>query len=210
MLQNIVDAITAFLRQNNNPLGFLILSLSALVEYVFPPFPGDTVTLFGAFLVVRYAWSLVLVFSSVMAGSAVGAMLDYMVGSALGRRYRQGGLVKSEKRRRKIERVLAAFRRWGPAYVVINRFLPGVRAAIFVAAGMAGLKAGWVLFFALVSAALWNALILAAGYALGANWDAIVTLYEGYQRVVWIALVVVAAALLVRWLWRRGRGRPSG
>lgn len=204
MLQHIVDAITGFVQQNNNPLGLLILAGCALLEYVFPPFPGDTVTLFGAILVVRYEWSLSLVFCSVMSGSAVGAMADYVIGAAVGRRYRDGKLIRNDRLRLRVERVLAAFRRYGPAYVAINRFLPGVRAVIFVAAGAAGLKPGWVLIFALLSAALWNALVLALGYALGAEWTAIRAIVQGYGTAVYVVLVVIAAALTIAW-WRRRR-----
>lgn len=30
------------------PLGLLVLGLAAMLEYVVPPFPGDTITLLGA------------------------------------------------------------------------------------------------------------------------------------------------------------------
>lgn len=207
MFQHIVDAITGFVGQNNNPLGLSILAACALLEYVFPPFPGDTVTLFGAFLVVRYSWSLPLVFSSVMIGSAVGAMIDYAIGAVVGRRYRQGKVVQNERTRAQVERVLAAFRRYGPAYVTINRFLPGIRAVIFLAAGMAGLKPRWVLLFAMVSAALWNAMILALGYMLGAQWDRILAVVQAYGQLVYLALGIGAIVLLARWYWRRCAGQ---
>lgn len=199
MFESITSAITAVIRQNNNWVGLGILAGCALLEYVFPPFPGDTVTLFGSFLVVRHDWSLVLVFASVMGGSAVGAMIDYFIGYRLGSSYRQGKVFRRERVRQRVERVLAAFRRYGPAYVAINRFLPGVRAVIFVAAGMAQLKPGRVLLFALISAALWNAAILALGYAIGANWEQIRRVVELYANGIYLILVMVAAFLALRW-----------
>jgi len=203
MLEQLTDAITAFLQQNNNPWGLGLLGLSALVEYVFPPFPGDTVTLFGAFLVVRYGWSLAWVFSAVMLGSTAGFVVDYAIGRRLARAYEEGRLARSEKVREQIERVLASFRRHGPAYVVINRFLPGVRAVIFVAAGMARLDARRVMLYALVSAAAWNALIVAAGYAVGSSWERIERLFHHYALAVWILLGLVAVVLVARGLLRR-------
>jgi membrane protein DedA with SNARE-associated domain len=205
MLDQIIVAITGVIGRNNNPIGLVLLGACALLEYVFPPFPGDSVTLFGSVLVVHRQWSLPLVFMAVMVGSAAGAMLDYWFGSRVGRRYRAGGLFRRERSRARIERVLAAFRRYGPAYVAINRFLPGVRAVIFVAAGMAGLQARWVLFYALVSAALWNTLILALGYLLGANWDQIRGLAGLYGQVIYAAIALVVVVLIVRWWLRRSR-----
>lgn len=209
---SISQAITGFLQHNNNPLGLLLLGLSALLEYVFPPFPGDTVTLFGAFLVTRFGWSVTKVFLSVLVGSGLGAMVDFAFGHWVGERYRDGRLFKSPALRARIDQVLDAFRRHGEVYVVLNRFLPAVRAVFFVAAGMARLRAWRVLLFALISAALWNALIIGAGYAVGANWSRITALFRTYSIVAWGALGAVALALTLRfWLRRRAaRRKPAG
>jgi membrane protein DedA with SNARE-associated domain len=209
---SISQAITGFLQRNNNPVGLLLLGLSALLEYVFPPFPGDTVTLFGAFLVTRYDWSVAQVFLAVLLGSGIGAMLDFAFGRWVGDRYRDGRLLKSPANRARIDQVLDAFRRHGEVYVVLNRFLPAVRAVFFVAAGMAQLRAWRVLLFALISAALWNALIIGAGYAVGANWSRITDLFRTYSIVAWGAIGAVALALGLRfWLRRRAAGRkPPG
>jgi membrane protein DedA with SNARE-associated domain len=211
-LENIIEAITGFLQQNNNPLGLLILGASALIEYVFPPFPGDTVTLVGSFLVVQHDWNLPLVFGVVLAGSVVGALLDYQIGVWMGDRYRSGRFIKKPKQRAAMERAIESVRRHGPKYIMINRFLPAIRAAVFLAAGMAGLKRWVVLVCALVSAAAWNAMILALGYALGANWDRIREIFRQYGLVAWCLLGVVIAALVIRYLLKRRRsaGSPEG
>jgi membrane protein DedA with SNARE-associated domain len=208
MIDSITGAITGFLQRNNNPLGLLLLGLSAMIEYIFPPFPGDTVTLFGALLVTRYNWSIVQMFAVVLLGSAVGAMTDFYVGVWMGRRYHEGNFPRQPALRRQIERVLAAFRRHGAIYVAINRFLPAVRAVFFVAAGVAGLRPGPVLFYALVSAAAWNALIIAVGYSVGANWGRILSLFRTYSIIAWGALGTLATVLVVRWIVRRRRARP--
>lgn len=203
MWSSIEQAITGFLRVNNNPLGLALLGLAATLEYVFPPFPGDTVTLFGAFLVSQYQWSLVQVFFATLAGSAAGALIDYAVGARMRRPYEQGRFLKKPRTRRLVERVLASFRRHGAAYVALNRFLPAVRAVFFLAAGMAGLKLHLVLIFALISAAAWNALVLGVGYALGANWERIQRVFSLYSRVAWAAIGLVALVLTLRWWVRR-------
>lgn len=205
-----VETLVAVVGRNNNPVGLSILGASALLEYVFPPFPGDTVTLFGSVLVLMHGWSLPLVFVALMTGSSVGAMIDYVLGVRLGQRYRAGKVIKSARMRGRVERVMQAFRRYGPMYVAVNRFLPGIRAVIFVAAGMAGLRAGWVLFYAIVSAMLWNALILLIGYLLGANWQEIQHFVGLYGRIVYAAIALVVLGAALRWLLRRNRGAPPG
>ena len=205
-MDHIEKVVTGFLLANNNPVGLLLIGAAALLEYVFPPFPGDTVTLFAAFLVTRYGWNLPLVFVAVLTGSGVGAMIDYGVGVWMRRPYEEGRFLKSEGTRRRVEQVLAAFRRHGAAYVAINRFLPGVRAVFFLAAGMAGLRAWAVLFWALVSAAAWNGLVVGVGYAAGANWARLKELAAIYSTVAWGLLALALVAWLVVTLARR-RGK---
>lgn len=192
--------LIGLISQENSPIGLTILGLSALIEYVFPPFPGDTVTLFGAFLITARGWSFPAVFGTVLFGSAVGAMADFWLGRVLSRR-RVGGP--------RIEKLVERFRRHGEAYLVINRFLPGVRALFFVAAGMAGMRPSRVLLWATVSAALWNLLLIAAGSAVGANFDALLGIFTTYARLVWAALGVVALVWIGRAIVRRMRKPPT-
>lgn len=206
MFESIAQSITGFLQLNNNPLGLAILGLSALVEYIFPPFPGDSVTLFGAFLVVQHDWSLPWVFVVVLTGSGIGAMANFFFGVWIGKRYHAGGIFKKDQSRRRMDRVIQVLRRHGEKVVAINRFLPAVRAFIFVGAGIAGLRPGRVLAFAMVSAAVWNTIILAVGYALGANWARIKSIFQTYGIVAWGALGSLIAVFMLRWFLRRRRG----
>ena len=60
---------------------YCLLALAACLEYVFPPFPGDTVTLFAGFLVgVNEEWSFALVFLALNVGSVLGTLIDYAAG----------------------------------------------------------------------------------------------------------------------------------
>ncbi|MBT8493875.1 MAG: VTT domain-containing protein, partial [Deltaproteobacteria bacterium] len=108
--------------------------------------------------------------------------------------------------RRTIDRLVARFERHGSAYLIINRFVPGIRALFFVAAGMAGMKPARVCIYSAISAALWHLGILAAGMALGANLETLRLWVGRYTLAFSVALAAVAAVLLVRWwLGRRRR-----
>jgi len=209
MFGSIASAITGFLQHNNNPLGLFLLGLSSLLEYVFPPFPGDTVTLFGAFLVTRYGWNLPLVFAVTLLGSGLGAMIDFTLGVWMGRRYAAGRFLAAPAARRRVEQVTASFRRYGEAFIALNRFLPAVRAVFFLAAGMAGLRPGRVLIFSLISAALWNAVILGVGYGVGANWARIREIFSTYSAVAWCLCGAVLVGWGIRWALRRRRARSD-
>jgi len=101
---------------------------------------------------------------------------------------------------------VAGFARHGPVYVLLNRFLPGIRALFFVAAGLAGRRPAPVLLYATISAVAWNALLMAAGLAVGASWETLHGWFVTYTRIVWALLAgAVAVAAAVWWLRRRRR-----
>lgn len=204
-MEELGQALLDFLSSGQSAAGMAILFFSAAVEYVFPPFPGDTVTLFGAFLAATEGWSVPLVFAVVTAGSLVGASLDY----ALGRRMARSPLEELTGRRRaareKMQPLLDRFEKHGAIYVAINRFLPGIRALFFVAAGMAELPYGKIMLWGAVSAATWNGLIIGAGFAIGSNWERLLGLLRTYTAVAWVVVGLAVLGLIIRWFFRRNQ-----
>lgn len=202
-----MESITQILRDlvghHNSLAGLGVLAGSAAIEYLFPPFPGDFVTVLGAVLVTGYGWSFFAVLGAVMLGSLVGAFGAYEVGVVWARRRAAAGRPHGPALAAVIER----FHRHGSAFVIVNRFLPGIRAFIFVAAGLAGTRRRAVLFYAAVSALAWNLALMAVGAAVGSRLDRLRELVEQYTMIVWIVLAVVAAAMATRWYARRRRDR---
>jgi membrane-associated protein len=197
-VDSITDWLIAFVSEQDNPLALAALAGSALIEYVFPPFPGDTVTLGGAILITAYDWSFLPIYLAVLAGSMAGAMAAFWLGGVIERK-------RGAHDVRAIDRLVARFERHGAGYLVVNRFLPGFRAFFFVAAGMARMPWQAVLVWGTLSAALWNLAVIGAGAAIGANFDTLRLWLTRYTVAVWIALGAVALALLVRWWWNRRR-----
>ena len=75
-MEELTRQIIELLSSGPSTIGAVVLFITALIEYVFPPFPGDTVTLFGAFLAANGSWSVPLVFTAVTLGSASGSALN--------------------------------------------------------------------------------------------------------------------------------------
>jgi membrane-associated protein len=207
-----VDAVLAWLRTDGGPLVYAVLALASALEYVFPPFPGDTVVLFGVFLAVTAGLSPPLVYAALTAGSIGGAMLAWRVGRAIARDpERPPRFLRSRAARATLAEVQARFRRHGATYLALNRFLPALRALFFVGAGVAGLPASRVALWGGLSAAAWNALLFAAGWGLGAQWrrlEALARTYTTGAFGVAAVVLVVFAALVVRRL-RRGTAPPA-
>ncbi|MEO1273700.1 MAG: VTT domain-containing protein, partial [Myxococcota bacterium] len=126
-----MDALTTWIQHLDPRLGYLVLALAATIEYLFPPFPGDTVVVLGAVLIEVANWSMPAVLVAATLGSVLGAALNVEVGRWIGQSDRDTWLhrrLRSEAVAPKLDVVRANFERYGSAYVAINRFLPGIRS----------------------------------------------------------------------------------
>ena len=110
-----------------NVVVYCFLSVSAFVENIFPPFPGDTITAYGAFLVGTGRLDFHWVYISTTAGSFLGFMSLFWIGLYVGRRF----FIEQDYRFLKAKDIIRAeewYRRYGYLLIGINRFLPGIRS----------------------------------------------------------------------------------
>lgn len=185
--------------------GVWLLGAAALLEYVFPPFPGDTVTLLGGAYAARGDHPVALVLVALMAFSELGMAATWWLGRRLGDRLdhtREGplflGITHAQLRRGQ-----TVMRTRGAWVLVANRFMPSFRSIVFIAAGASGTPLSKVLLLGSVSALAWNALLLAVGASIGARVDRIEAFLSQYRLVALGVTAVVVLALLGRWWWRR-------
>mgnify|MGYP000625091237 CR=1 FL=1 len=203
-----LDAILQWVQSLAPGWGYTVLALAAMIEYIFPPFPGDTITLLGAVLIDAVGWSLPAVLTAVTLGSVAGAWIDYEAGAALARGGQDNWLgrkLASEAVKPKVDLLCERFARHGAIYIGLNRFVPGIRAFFFVVAGMAGLPRGPVIFWSAASALAWNGLIIALGYAIGFNLPALSQWVSRYTTAAYAVMALVGVIMAVRW-WK---GRQS-
>jgi membrane protein DedA with SNARE-associated domain len=205
-LERVVATLSEALAETG-PAAPAILFLGSLVEYVFPPFPGDTLVVLGAWYAVNGKISWPVAFVAVTAGAVVGAWIDYRIGVSIGAALERGAKRRGPITLEHVRKVEAGYARWGEWFLLANRFLPGVRAFLFVGAGAARLPVGKVLLWGGISAAAWNALLLLAGAFLVKNLDEFVHLLERYTTVAWVGMALVAAVLLVRFVLTRRKKR---
>lgn len=192
------------------PLGLLVLGIAAALEYVVPPFPGDTITLLGGVYAVRGTQPWPLVFLVVTAGSVLGAAINYQVGRWLARRFdAHPGKSYFGITHARLEEVQSRMRRSGPWLLLVNRFLPGIRGLIFVAAGAAEMPRLNALALGAVSAMAHTGLVLALGAAVGGNLERLAALVSRYQYAVVGLVVVGVVGVLVRMLARRRAPAPE-
>lgn len=193
-------------------LGYFVLAAAALIEYLAPPFPGDTVVLMGGAYAVRGNNSLFLVWVAVNLASAVGICANYAVGRyvALRVKHRPEGVLLFGVTHARVRELQEKMREKGAWLLVINRFLPSFRTVLFIAAGASVMPLRKVLLLGTISAGLWNALLLGVGYLVGDNAEALQRLLTEYKRGAFVVVGVISLVLLVRWwLGRRPKEAQS-
>jgi membrane protein DedA with SNARE-associated domain len=171
-MEQMVNDIIEFLLPRNDLFLYGFLFVSSVVENLFPPIPGDTITAFGAFMVGTGRLGYLPVYLATTAGSVFGFMLLVLVGRFLEREF----FMKKNYRFFSAESIVSAeqwFGRYGYFVVLVNRFLPGIRSVISLVSGITRLNLWFVLLLATVSASVWNLIWIQVGFLLGNNWQTV-------------------------------------
>lgn len=199
MLEQIITTLS------NLPNGTIYASLFviAFIEYVFPPIPGDTIMVFGAYLVGAGRLDLLTVYTLTTLGSMGGFFVLFFAGKHYGREF----FLKKNYRFFSREMILQSeqwFQRYGVRIIAANRFFAGARSAISLIAGISNMKVFITTLAALFSNLVWNALLISGGYFLGKNWQLVITILRRYNQFV---IIIILLFLLFYFLKKKRRSK---
>lgn len=188
-----------------NSLGSLGLVLLLLAENLFPPIPSEVILPLAGFLVSRGDLGIIQALLAATLGSLLGAYILYALGRWGGRplvlRYGRILRIKEED----LDDAAGWFERYGGAVVFFARMVPGARSIVSVPAGMLHMPLGRFTLLTTAGSALWNALLIGAGWLLGNNWTRAADVVGQVSNVVIAVVAIGAAALAVAWYVRRKR-----
>ena len=191
---------------------YVFLFFNAMFESVFPPYPSDAFILVFSFLAGRGYYDPYLLYALTVVGSITGIMLIYQIGM----KYGDGLLAfisRSFLRRlfpvRLVDRARKKFRERGDLILILNRFLPGMRAPISFAAGMSGVGRGKFLAYSAISVLVWNAFLITAGFYVGASWDEASLFLRNYMVIAALVLVIIFIILAILYYRKHSRYRKG-
>lgn len=188
-------------------LGEAGVGVLTLAETVFPPIPSEVVLPLAGYLAERGRLNVVWVLVAATAGAVAGAWLLYLLGARLGRDRAVRVLARlpllSE---RDVRRAEDWFDRRGEWAVLIGRLIPGVRSLISLPAGTEKMPLGRFLLLTALGSAVWNGLLIGAGYALGTQWRLVERFADWLNYAVYAALLGLLVWGVVRWWRRRSAG----
>lgn len=181
---------------------YIAIFFIAYIENVFPPSPSDVVVLFAGSLVGMGRLDFIVAAGAAILGSTTGFMTMYAIGHWFGDRIVETGKLRFIPMDQ-VHKVENWFRHYGYWIVVVNRFLAGTRAVVSFFAGLSELNFGVTTGLSLVSAAVWNFILVSAGNELGKNWRTIGEWITTYSQVVTAVVLLVIAIWLLRFFIRK-------
>jgi membrane protein DedA with SNARE-associated domain len=106
----------------------------------------------------------------------------------------------------RLEAMQNTMRRYGPAYIFVVRFMPGVRTALFFAAGSLKMPYRHLFIYDGLAALVELPLLVYGVRYVGGRWEEILAMIHRFQGVIVPAIVVL---LLAVWLYRRTQNKKA-
>ena len=196
-----MDMVFALVRE----YGVLVIFAAIMLEYACFPLPSEVLLPLAGVLCARcgISWSVIYLLS-ILAG-LIGSSFCYVVGRSGGAALLQAVMHRFPRSQAGIEKGQAFFARYDKRAVCLSRLVPICRTYISFIAGAGGQRWGGFMAYSALGIAIWNAMLLTAGYALGDDWPQIVLYYQRFQY----GLLAVLAAAAFIWLARRYKCRRA-
>lgn len=177
------------------------------LENLFPPIPSEVILPLAGFLIWRGELGPVQALLASTTGSLLGAYALYAIGRFGGRPLvlRFGRVLRVTER--DLDRAEGWFERYGSVVVFVARMMPGIRSVVSIPAGMLHMPLVRFTLLTAAGSALWNALLLTAGYALGDNWSRVSDVVGPLSNVFVAVALISAAVAVVWWLYFRKHKR---
>jgi membrane protein DedA with SNARE-associated domain len=174
--------------------GYLGIGFLMFLETIFPPIPSEVIMPVAGVAAGQGKLHYGLVVASGTTGAMLGNIVWYLAARALGldrlhpfidRWGRWLTITWPE-----VQRADAWFRRRGMAFVLLGRLVPTIRSLVSVPAGLLHMQFRRFLLASIIGTAGWTALLAAAGFKLGENYDRINDFIGPASNAVLIVLAV--------------------
>ncbi|MEK6873424.1 MAG: DedA family protein [Nanoarchaeota archaeon] len=211
MLSTIFNSAVDYLVNTIGSLGYIGIFILMSIESSFIPFPSEVVLIPAGVLISQGKMSFILVLFSSLAGSLVGAFVNYFLALYFGRTIVEKLVVKYGKvvliSKSSLEKADKYFEKHGDITTFVGRLIPIIRQLISLPAGFAKMNILKFTFYTTLGAGIWSAILIFMGYLFGNNMDIInKNLHLITILVLIICLFIVIFYLLIR---RRKRAKEK-
>lgn len=211
------ESVVTWLTETILRLGYPGIMLLMAIESSFVPFPSEVVLPPAGYLAAQGRMSATLAVLSGLAGSLIGALVNYYLAVRFGRpvlhRYSRYVLIKEAS----LDRAEAFFRRHGEISTFTARLLPVVRQLISVPAGFARMRMDRFVTYTAAGAGIWCVILTLIGWYVGRNADLITSVdavlwseeVRRYSSLALLILLPILGVVLVAYVFFYRRRRAA-
>ncbi|CEH29365.1 hypothetical protein AM501_20360 [Aneurinibacillus migulanus] len=187
-------------------LGYFGIAIGLMIEVI----PSEIVLSYGGYLVAQGEIKFVGAVIAGIIGGTIAQLFLYWMGYYGGRPF----LEKYGKylliRKKEIDKAEEWFNRYGVGVIFTARFIPVVRHAISIPAGIARMSVVKFTIYTTLAIIPWSILFVYLGMQLGSRWEQIDEFARPFiQPMIWIALVGTVIYLLFTLRKRKKSSRFS-
>lgn len=191
------SGLTGFAADMLTALGEFGVGVLVFIEVLVPPIPSEVILPFAGYLSQAGELQLGWLIAWSTIASLAGALLLYWLGAAVGMRRAVDLIVRTRLvSRTDLERGAEWFTRHGAWSVLVGRVIPGVRSLISIPAGAARMSLPRFCLYTALGSGIWNTFLIGVGAALGTQHE-LLDQYLGYVDIVVYAAIVLGLATLV-------------
>lgn len=196
------ESILSDISQLTPLLLYIVLFVASFIENVFPPSPSDFVVVVGGSLVATGTIHFIPTLVIATAGSVLGFMTLYFIGSQIDRKILHAGKIKFISIEA-LEKVESWFVKYGYGIILANRFMPGTRSVISFFSGLSELNVKKTILFSTISAFLWNTIIIYLGVIFGNNLAVVDKYLSTYRNVGIIVTIAIILFFVIRYFIKK-------
>jgi len=167
--------LAQWLVHNILDMGYMGIFLLMMIESSFIPFPSEIVLIPAGYLAQQGEMNMGLIFLAALAGSLLGAFINYFLALVVGRqlllRYGKYIFISNSA----MEKMETFFQRHGPISTFTGRLIPGIRQLISIPAGLSKMSLLPFTLYTALGAGIWSMVLILLGYILGENQELIST-----------------------------------
>ncbi len=177
----------------------LISEFGPVIVMVGTFFEGEVFAIIGGFLAYRGSYPFQMMIALAFIGSFIGDLSVFLFA-----RYSSNHRwVKSWRQRKKFARALQLVEKYQAYFVIVNRYIYGLRMPGLIALGLSRISVLRFLVLNFFGAALWAGIFTTIGYVFGYSIWQVFDRLAFMERGVGIALAVVGVAVAGFFGWRQ-------
>ena len=182
--------------------GYVGIIIMMAIESSFIPFPSELVLVPAGYLAAQGQMSIAAIMGSALAGSLIGAFVNYYLAFTLGRKF----LIKFGKyffiKEETLLKMENYFEKHGHISTFTGRLIPGIRQLISIPAGIAKMNLVEFSLYTTLGAGIWALVLTLLGYFIGTNQE-LIQQYLKEITIVVVMLLVILVSVYYRYQKRK-------